>query len=159
MRIALLDAPMGIGAGHIGTHLGPAAILAAGLTQRLHTLGHTIDPHISLDLPGLSSGPVGDLRLKYADAIIAGAEQIARTIAAIPPDTTVVTLGGDHSIGLGTVTGAAMRHNRQPLGVLWVDTHGDFNTSETSPSGNIHGMPLSALAGVGDPRLTQIGGF
>ncbi len=159
MRLALVDAPMGIGAGNIGTHLGPTAIHTNGLTQRLRDLGHTIETHITLDLPELPTGEIGDPRMKYADEVIAGAEEIANTIAAIPPDTMVITLGGDHSIALGTVTGAAKRHERQPLGLLWVDTHGDFNTCETSPSGNIHGMPLAALAGVGNPRLTQIGGF
>ena len=93
-------------------------------------------------------------RQGYLDAIVHACEATVEKLLALPADTFPVILGGDHSIAMGSVTGAS---RRQRTGVIWVDAHGDFNTTETSPSGNIHGMPLGALCGVGDRRLIDLG--
>ncbi len=159
MRIALLDAPLGVGAGISGTHLGPAAIHATGLAARLRALGHDVTPPQRLNVPEVASGPIGDPHLRYLPEILAGVTTIADAIADIPRETAVVTLGGDHSVALGAVTGVARRLAPQRPGLLWVDAHGDFNTNKTTPSGNIHGMSLAALMGEGDERLVTLGGF
>ncbi len=159
MRIALLSAPLGIGAGTSGTHLGPAAILATGLVARLSALGHQVSSPIQLDVPEVASGSFGDPHLRYLREVLQGAHTIAEASASLPAETVVVTLGGDHSVAIGSVTGAARRSSPQRPGLLWIDAHGDFNTDKTSPSGNIHGMSLAALMGEGDERLVTLGGF
>jgi len=159
MRIALIDAPLGVGAGTSGTHLGPAAIHATGLAERLRALGHHVLSPLQLNVPEVPTGAFGDPQLRYLSEVLSGAQTIADAIAVIPPETAVVTLGGDHSMTLGTVTGVAQRLAPQRPGLLWVDAHGDFNTDKTSPSGNIHGMSLAALVGEGDERLVTLGGL
>ena len=95
--------------------------------------------------------------LKYLEPIITASTLLAERVAdAIEQGALPLTLGGDHSIALGSIAGAAMA--RKPLGVVWFDAHGDFNTTETSPSGNVHGMILAALCGLGDERLVSVGG-
>jgi arginase len=157
MQIALLGAPMDLGAGRRGVDMGPSAIRCAGLGRQLEMLGHQVTDlgNVALDEPETMDS--GDPTLKYLDPIQHSVTELARRVAAVPNDAVVVTLGGDHSISLGSVTGAVQKYGR--MGILWVDAHGDFNTTQTSPSGNIHGMVLAALAGVGDPRVTGIGGF
>lgn len=157
MRISLLGAPMDLGSGRRGVDMGPTAIRCAGLSQQLRDLGHEVIDLGNLALHEPDTLEPGDPHLKYLDPIRLASDELAARVAALDPDVVSVVLGGDHSISLGSVTGSVQKHG--PMGILWVDAHGDFNTNRTSPSGNIHGMPLSALAGVGDPQLTSIGGF
>ncbi len=157
MQIAIVGAPMDLGAGRRGVDMGPSAIRCAGLGMQLQMLGHTVTDYGNIGSSEPETIAAGDPTLKYLDPIEAAAIELAQRTAAIPPEAITVVLGGDHSISLGSVTGAVEKHGQ--MGCLWVDAHGDFNTDATSPSGNIHGMVLAALAGLGHPRLTGIGGF
>ncbi len=149
---------MDLGADRRGVDIGASAIRYAGLSDHLQRLGHTIHDVGNITVPQPESQPVGNSRLKYLDPIIQSAEELAKQVTnALEEQEFPLILGGDHSIALGSITGVARVH--KPLGVLWVDAHADFNTEETTPSGNIHGMVLAALAGLGDKQLTDIGGW
>jgi arginase len=158
MRIRIIGAPIDLGADRRGVDIGPNAIRYAGLHEQLQQLGHTIHDIGNVPVPPPASQPVGNLRLKYLEPIIAVTEVLAEQVtAALQENEFPLVLGGDHSIALGSVAGVAKVHRN--VGVLWIDAHADFNTDATTPSGNIHGMILSALAGLGDKRLTEIGGW
>lgn len=146
---------MDFGAGRRGVDMGPSAIRIAGLRERLETLGHEVNDLGNLDIPLPETSRSGDSGLRYADAIVAVSERVAQlTAESLRRDHLPLTLGGDHSLALGSVHGAARARR---LGVIWMDAHGDFNTAKTSPSGNIHGMPLAALCGYGDARIVNLG--
>src|SRR5271165_1933375 len=157
MRIALLGVPMDLGAGRRGVDMGPSAIRCARLGERLRDLGYEVDDLGNLNIHEPETLDPGDAKLKYLNSIRTASEELAARITALQAESIPVVLGGDHSISLGSVTGSVQRHG--PMGLLWVDAHGDFNTSATTPSGNIHGMVLAALIGLGDVGLTSIGGF
>lgn len=158
MRIRIIGAPIDLGADRRGVDIGPNAIRYAGLNEQLQRLGHTVHDIGNLPVPPPGSQPVGNLRLKYLEPIVEVTEVLANQVtAALQENEFPLILGGDHSIALGSVAGVAKVHKN--IGVLWIDAHADFNTEETTPSGNIHGMILSALAGLGDKRLTEIGGW
>lgn len=158
MRIRIIGAPIDLGADRRGVDIGPNAIRYAGLSEQLQRLGHTMHDIGNLTVPPPGSQPVGDLRLKYLEPIVEVSEALANQVTtALQENEFPLILGGDHSVALGSVAGVAKVHEN--IGVLWIDAHADFNTPETTPSGNIHGMILSALAGLGDKRLTEIGGW
>src|SRR5215472_12619938 len=157
MNIAMIGLPMDLGAGRRGVDMGPSAIRCAGLAQQLRAIGHEVQDLGNVELSGPEVQDVGDPTLKYFAPIRASADELASRLATLSPDVVSTVPGGDHSISLGSVTGTAQRYGE--IGVLWVDAHGDFNTTKTTPSGNIHGMVLAALAGKGNERLTSIGGF
>ncbi len=158
MRICVIGVPMDLGADRRGVDIGASAIRYAGLNDHLRRLGHTVHDTGNLVVPQPESQPIGDLRIKYLDPIIQVSETLASAVtAALQNDEFPLVLGGDHSIALGSITGVARVH--RDIGVIWVDAHGDFNIPETTPSGNIHGMVLSALAGFGHASLTGIGGW
>lgn len=158
MRIRIIGAPIDLGADRRGVDIGPNAIRYAGLNEQLQRLGHTVHDIGNLSVPPPGSQPAGNLRLKYLEPIVEVTEVLANQVTtALQENEFPLILGGDHSIALGSVAGVAKVHKN--IGVLWIDAHADFNTEETTPSGNIHGMILSALAGLGDKRLTEIGGW
>jgi len=149
---------MDLGADRRGVDIGPSCIRYAGLSDQLRRLGHTVHDIGNIVIPQPESQPVGNLKLKYLDPIVEASEELAHLVTtALRDDEFPVILGGDHSIALGSISGVARVH--PSLGVIWVDAHGDFNSDETTPSGNIHGMVLAALAGIGDPQLVGIGGW
>lgn len=154
MKIAIIGVPTDFGSGRRGVDMGPSAIRYAGLQGGLERLGHDVIDMGIVALPVVEQVEVGDTRLRHLDGCITAAEGLAALLEqAAAQGRTSVVLGGDHSLTLGSVAVAA-RGRR--LGLLWVDAHGDFNTTETTPSGNIHGMPLAALCGYGDPRLVTL---
>jgi arginase len=157
MRVSLIGAPMDLGAGRRGVDMGPSAIRCAGLGPQLSDLGIEVADLGNLAIAEPETIEAGNPKLKYLDPIRAATSELAEWVAKAAHDSIPVTLGGDHSVSLGSVTGSIEEHG--PMGLLWVDAHGDFNTEQTTPSGNIHGMVLAALTGLGDPRLTSIGGF
>lgn len=156
MKIDLIGVPLDFGAGRRGVDMGPSAIRYAGLRQGLESLGHEVNDTGNVFVPVNETVDAGNPRLKYLDPIVNVcrdlAERVDRSIAA---GHMPVVLGGDHSLGLGSVMGAA---RGRKLGLLWIDAHADFNTDETTPSGNIHGMPLSALCGIGAHPLRTLNG-
>jgi arginase len=154
MDITIIGAPMDLGADRRGVDMGPSAIRYADLAEKLHRQEHTVRDLGNIHIAGPEVRAVGNPHLKYLDAIVASARELAeRTEAAVREGALPLVLGGDHSIALGSIGGVVAAVGE--VGVIWFDAHGDFNTAKTSPSGNIHGMILGALAGYGDNALVQ----
>ena len=158
MRIRVIGVPMDLGADRRGVDIGASAIRYAGLNDSLHKLGHSVHDIGNLGVPQPESYPSGNLKVKYLEPIVKVCNELADIVAnSLQENEFPLVVGGDHSIALGSITGVARIHKN--IGVLWIDAHGDFNTDETSPSGNIHGMILAALAGIGNKDLTGICGW
>jgi arginase len=158
MRICVIGAPIDLGADRRGVDMGPRAIRYAGLINQLQSLGHTVRDAGDLSIASIENLTIGNPHLKYLEPIVQASEELASKVTAIlQAQEFPLILGGDHSIALGSISGVAKVH--QPLGVIWIDAHADFNTEETTPSGNVHGMILAALAGLGDKHLTHVGGW
>jgi arginase len=158
MQIRVIGAPIDLGADRRGVDIGPTAIRYAGLSDQLIQLGYTVHDIGNLHIPLPESISIGNSRLKYLEPIIQVSEELAReVVAALKENEFPLILGGDHSLALGSISGVAQVYPN--VGILWIDAHADFNTTGTTPSGNIHGMILAALAGLGDKRLTDIGGW
>ncbi|RLT51663.1 MAG: arginase [Chloroflexi bacterium] len=155
-ELELIGVPCDFGAGRRGVDMGPSAMRYAGLAAGLQALGHSVRDAGDLQLAHVPAGRAEpEPRLRHLAEVLAMSRAVAeRTAASVARGSLPLVLGGDHSVALGAVCGAA---RSQTLGVLWVDAHGDFNTAQSSPSGNIHGMPLAALCGLGDPRLSKLG--
>src|SRR5579884_2975345 len=158
MQIRVIGAPIDLGADRRGVDIGPTAIRYAGLSSQLDHLGYSVHDIRNLHIPLPESISAGNPRLKYLEPIIQVSEELAREVTeALNQHEFPLILGGDHSLALGSISGVAKVH--PDVGILWIDAHADFNTPDTTPSGNIHGMILAALAGLGDERLTRIGGW
>jgi arginase len=154
MQIDIIGVPIDLGADRRGVDMGPSAIRYAQLHQKLEELGCPYEDKGNIDVPIQEICEITDAKLKYIDCIVPMGRRVAGAVAtSIQGGRFPLVLGGDHSLSVGSIRGAA-RHRR--LGVIWVDAHTDFNTPETTPSGNIHGMPLAALCGLGDPRLVSL---
>ena len=154
--IAIIGAPVDLGAGRRGVDMGPSAIRYAGLKERLESLGHRVRDLGNLTVPLAEQCPAPALgeKLRYLKPLVAINEELARQVAAIVAEGAFpLVLGGDHSLAIGSVSGLAYKRR---VGVIWLDAHGDFNTPETTPSGNIHGMSMAALTGRGHSALTSL---
>ena len=141
--------------------MGPSAIRIAGVADRLRELGHKVVDDGDLVIKNMEELKVGNERARYLGEIARVSAILARKVEHIMERGHFpLVLGGDHSIAVGTVSGIAAwaQREKKKLGILWVDAHGDLNTPETSPSGNIHGMPLATLLGFGVKELTEVGG-
>ena len=152
---------MDLGSGRRGVDMGPSAIRIAGVAGKLTELGHRVIDDGDVVIKNMEELKVGNERARYLPEIARASTIIARKVERIIGlGHFPLVLGGDHSIAVGTVSGLAAFAQSQgkKLGVLWVDAHGDINTPETSPSGNIHGMPLATLLGFGAGELTSIAG-
>jgi arginase len=158
VRIRVIGAPIDLGADRRGVDIGTSAIRYADLNHRLRSLGHHVQDMGNLVVPQPESQPLGNPNLKYLDQIVRVSEELAGIVTTILQEGDFpLILGGDHSIGLGSINGVANVHKN--VGVLWIDAHADFNTDQSTPSGNIHGMVLASLAGLGNSSLTNIGGW
>lgn len=156
-NISIVGVPMDLGADRRGVDMGPSAIRYAGIVARLEQMGLNIEDKgdISVNRPHRYMETENH---KYLDEVVEANAQLAAVVSQIMQEGRFpLILGGDHSIALGTIAGVAQKV--RDLGVIWFDAHGDLNTGETSPSGNIHGMPLAASLGYGHERLVQIGGY
>lgn len=159
--IHLIGVPMDLGSGRRGVDMGPSAIRIAGLADRLTELGNRVIDEGDLPTKNAEELKVGRVRARYLTEITRANRALAAKVEQVMAKRHFpLVLGGDHSIAVGTISGIASwaRHKRQKVGVLWVDAHSDINTPTTSPSGNIHGMPLAALLGLGPRELGSIGG-
>jgi arginase len=156
-EIAVIGAPLDLGAGRRGVDMGPSAIRAADLEQHLHdTLGISTVDLGNVEAPVAESTETGDERARFLPQILALCERVAELVAAARRNgQTPLVLGGDHSVALGSLVG--MSSVDGPGGVLWLDAHGDLNTPESSPSGNVHGMVLAAALGLGGPAFSRSG--
>ncbi len=156
--ISIIGMPMDLGQGRRGVDMGPSAIRYAKLQQMLSNLDFDVEDLGDITVPSPESIDIGDHHLKYLTAICDVSEKLAEAVSnVIERKRFPLVLGGDHSMALGTLAGVAKHYNN--LGVIWYDAHGDLNTGDTSPSGNIHGMPLAASLGIGDSSLVQVGGL
>lgn len=154
MQIDIIGVPIDLGADRRGVDMGPSAIRYAHLGQKLEGLGYTVADEGNIDVPIAEMCVITNPKLKYLDCIIPMGRRVAGAVAtSVQGNRFPLVLGGDHSLSIGSVRGAA-RHKK--IGLIWVDAHGDFNTAETTPSGNIHGMPLAALAGCGEASLVRL---
>ena len=161
-RIRVLGVPLDMGASRRGVDMGPSAMRVAGLEARLEALGHQVTDGGNILVEIAETQASGSQNARYLKQI---AEICTRTadavIKTLEDGMTPLVLGGDHSLAVGTVSGVAefYRRQNQRIGVLWIDAHSDINTPDTSPSGNVHGMPLAALLGLGPDKLGNIFGY
>jgi arginase len=152
VKAAIVGAPLDLGAGRRGVDMGPSAIRYAGLAERLTAMGVDCVDRGNVPGPVAEATEEDDPRARFLPAIKATCERVAALVGeALDDGRTPIVLGGDHSIALGTLGGLAAK--RGPGAVLWIDAHGDLNTPDTTPSGNVHGMPLAAALGRGGARF------
>lgn len=162
-EVSLIYVPLFIGGKHRGASMGPAAMKVAELPEKITSLGFKVSREIEMTEPPQTcwfdrghNGPV------CVPEITALSEELAQQVeSAMDANTIPITIGGDHSLAIGSITGASRhyRKNNQKFGLVWFDAHGDINTPDTTYSGNVHGMPLAVSLGKGDERLVNVGGF
>lgn len=161
-NVAILGAPLDLGAGRRGVDMGPSALRLAGLNAKLNSLGYTVDDLGNVAVEQQESTPSLVENARYLPQIAATCERLAAGVRnAMDKGKFPLVLGGDHSVAVGTVSGVseALRSRSEKLGLLWIDAHADMNTPESSPSGNVHGMPLACCVGKGPKELTSIFGY
>ena len=154
MQIDIIGVPIDLGADRRGVDMGPSAIRYAHLQGKLEDLGYTVRDEGNVEVPIAEMCSITDPKLKYIDCIVPMARRVSGAVStSMRAGNFPLVIGGDHSLSIGSVRGAA---RDRKLGVVWLDAHADFNTAETTPSGNIHGMSLAILAGLGNPSLVQL---
>ena len=160
MNVHIIEMPLDFGGRRHGSDMGPSAIRLAGIHERIESLGHHIVRNVPIEVESQEFADVGDNpKAKYLVPIVQGCEKLANEVEKVAEEGDFpLVLGGDHSIVLGSLAGlsAAYAKNNLRLGVLYVDAHGDFNTIDTTPTGNIHGECLAASAGYGIPELVNL---
>jgi len=157
-ELRIIGVPSDLGQGRRGVDMGPSAIRYAGLREKLLRLGHNVRDLGNIEVPMPEMHQVVNEKLKYLAEVIRVSQLLHETVGKVVAQAQVpIILGGDHSISIGSVAGVASQHRQ--LGVIWFDAHGDMNDADTTPSGNIHGMPLAVSLGIGHRDLLQIGGF
>ena len=161
-KIRIIGVPMDLGASRRGVDMGPSALRVAGLQSRLKQLGRQVEDVGNVAVPQAEEQPYGEKKARYLDEITQTCKGLAEMVLkTLDEDMIPLVLGGDHSIAVGTVAGVAAHFNKtgKRIGVIWLDAHGDMNTPESSPSGNVHGMPLAAIMGYGPPELIDLAGI
>src|ERR1700757_1236440 len=160
-KIRIIGVPMDLGASRRGVDMGPSALRVAGLQSRLKQLGRQVEDIGNVQVRQPEEQPYGEKKAKYLDEIAEACKGLADIVGkTLDEDLVPLVLGGDHSIAVGTTAGAAAHFNKKSkrIGVIWFDAHGDMNTPDTSPSGNIHGMPLAVALGIGEKSLVRLSG-
>ena len=167
--VQMLGVPLDLGASRRGVDMGPSALRLAQLAERLRELGHAVVDGGNVPVPdrtdlgtaSLGAAGHGPHGIDFLPAIAAVCRDLAaRTAAAVREGVVPLVMGGDHSLAAGSVAGAAtaLRERGKRLGLIWLDAHADIHTPESSHTGNVHGMPLAHLLGLGDPRLARLAG-
>ena len=160
--IRILGVPLDLGASRRGVDMGPSAMRVAGLEARLEALGHQVSDGGNILVEIAETQTLGNKSARYLSEITETCTRTAEAVVkALEEGMTPLLLGGDHSLAAGSVSGVAEFYRRkgEKIGVLWIDAHSDINTPKTSPSGNVHGMPLAALLGLGPEPLSTIFGY
>jgi arginase len=161
-HIAIIGAPLDLGQGRRGVDMGPSAMRVANLNGRIASLGYIVEDLGNVEVAQAETAPEGSSNAKYLPQIAATCRRLAETVSkmALAQDRFPLTLGGDHSLAVGTVAGVSQffREQGRKIGLIWLDAHADMNTPETSPSGNVHGMPLACIVGMGPRELTHLTG-
>jgi arginase len=151
-KVAVIGANLDLGAGRRGVDMGPSAIRYAGLASRLDELGYEYVDLGNVETAVAEATEIGDERARFLPQIKETSQRIAQLVSRTVRDEFVpIVLGGDHSVALGTLAGLREMHG--PGGAIWIDAHGDLNSPETSPSGNVHGMVLAAALGLAGDRF------
>jgi arginase len=161
-KVRIIGVPMDLGQSRRGVDMGPSALRVAGLQARLRALGHTVEDIGNVAVKQPEEQHYGEKRAKYLTEIAETCRGLAETTErTLAEGFLPLLLGGDHSIAVGSLSGVSNFYRKQGkrVGCLWLDAHGDMNTPESSPSGNIHGMPLAAIIGYGAPQLVGLLGF
>lgn len=161
-HVRIVGVPMDLGAGRRGVDMGPSGIRIAGLSRRLSALGYVVGDEGDLDVPSPEICSPVPANARYLREIHGVCDFLRERVDQILSEEELpLILGGDHSIAIGSVSGVAQhyRSRNEKIGLIWVDAHADINTPESSPSGNVHGMPLAVLLGMGDGSLVELGGF
>lgn len=154
MQIDIIGVPIDLGADRRGVDMGPSAIRYAHLQNKLESLGYTVCDEGNVEVPIAEMCKITNPKLKYIDCIIPMSRRVSGAVStSMQAGHFPLILGGDHSLSIGSVRGAA---KNKKLAVIWIDAHADFNTAETTPSGNIHGMSLAILAGLGEKSLVKL---
>ena len=155
LNISLIGVPLDFGQSRRGVDMGPSAIRYAGAVGRIESIGHQVTDEGDIQVSAVERKKHSDSNLKNLDEVIQATTELARKVAeVVEAGRFPLVLGGDHSIAIGTLAGLSDKYKN--LGVIWYDAHADFNTAETSPSGNIHGMPLAVSVGLGHESLVNI---
>jgi arginase len=161
-KISVLGVPIDLGFDRRGVDMGPSAFRIAGLLERVQALGLEVQDLGDVFCPNPEVISIGDAKLKYAGDILRVCETAAASLLEILNDGKFpLLLGGDHSLSIGTIAGLSehLRRSRAKMGVIWLDAHADMNTPATTPSGNVHGMPLAVAVGLGADPLVRFRGF
>lgn len=159
--IALIGAPMDVGGVHRGASLAPDAVRLAGLVPELRKLGLTVVDRGDVAMPEFDPDVEGDPHARHLDVVAVHGERLRDEVrAALAEGQLPLVIGGDHAVACGTIAGVVSHHRAQgtSAGLIWFDAHGDMNTPDSSPSGNVHGMPLASCLGRGPARLTGLAG-
>jgi arginase len=157
--IAIIGAPMDLGAGRRGVDMGPSALRLAGLDERIAALGYDFVDLGNVEVEQPESLCVIETNARYLPQIVQTCTRLAETVDRVACEGKLpLVLGGDHSVAVGTVSGLSKHYRERgcAIGLIWVDAHADMNTPSSSPSGNVHGMPLACCVGDGPPELTGI---
>src|ERR1700732_4353001 len=161
-KICVIGVPLDLGQSRRGVDMGPSAVRVAGLEARLEALGHVVEDAGNVSVAIAEQKTEGDPHAKYLKEITATCtKQAELVLKTLESEKVPLVLGGDHSVGAGTVSGVAefYRRQNQKIGLIWIDAHTDINTPDSSPSGNVHGMPLAATMGLGPAELANIFDF
>ena len=161
-KIRVIGVPLDLGQSRRGVDMGPSAVRVAGLEARLEQLGHVVEDAGNIVVAIAEQKKEGDPHAKYLKEITATCiKQADLVLKTLEAGKVPIVLGGDHSVAAGTVSGVAefYRRQNQKIGLIWIDAHTDINTPDSSPSGNVHGMPLAAIMGLGPPELANILNF
>jgi arginase len=161
-HISIIGAPLDLGAGRRGVDMGPSAVRVANLNSRLAALGYQVEDFGNVPVRQAEATPEGDPSAKYLSQIASTCQTLAMQVkGALEHASMPLVLGGDHSIAVGTISGVSSfcSSRDQKIGLIWLDAHADMNTPESSPSGNVHGMPLACIVGLGPSELTHLFGY
>jgi arginase len=161
-NISIIGFPMDLGAGRRGVDMGPSALRIAGLQNKLEKLGYSVRDTGDINIQIMERQKIKDEKLKYLSEIIKVSKVLADKVnSVLEKGNFPLCIGGDHSMAIGTIAGISSycRKKKLKLGVIWIDAHADMNTDKTTPSGNIHGMPLAASLGFGNKELVNFYGF
>jgi arginase len=158
-KIRIIGVPMDLGASRRGVDMGPSALRVAGLQGRIKHLGHQVEDVGNISVRQPEEMPVGEKRAKYVEEIADACKDLGSAVQkSLEEGYLPLVLGGDHSIAAGSISGVAahFHKDKKQIGCIWLDAHSDMNSPETSPSGNVHGMPLACIMGYGVPELYDL---
>jgi arginase len=161
-QVAIIGAPLDLGQDRRGVDMGPSALRVAALNARIQALGYQVHDLGNIAVEQAEAWPEGDEHAKYLPQIASACGDLAQKVyGALADGRLPLVLGGDHSVAVGSVSGASkfFRDRGQQMGLIWLDAHADMNTPDSSPSGNIHGMPMACIMGMGPPELADLMGY